>query len=209
MEHPLTETNEHLLTGMVREQYIIEWVFLGILWTVSIICAYILVANLLLLPSLGPPWTPSPDQTWWQWLFLALQHQYVWPAALATTIALILTISVTIYFAFWIPSRVDLTIQLELHRIGQTTKLRLHRQYVTKIDSKGLLVTRLLAKTTGSGEYGLVVLRASFPNASPEALESVAQRNFLAWDKSSIATVSSVDELHFKITQLARAFAEL
>ncbi len=194
---------------MVREQYIIEWVFLGILWTVSIICAYILITNLLLLPSLGPPWTPTPDQTWWQWLFLALQHPYVWPAALATTIALILTISVTTYFALWIPSRVDQTIQLELHRIGTTTKLRLRRQYVTKINSKGLLVTKLLAKTTSSGEYGLVILRASFPKASPEGLESVAQRNFLAWDKNSIATVSSVDELHFKITQLARAFAEL
>lgn len=194
---------------MVREQYIIEWVFLGILWTVSIICAYILITNLLLLPSLGPPWTPTPDQTWWQWLFLALQHPYVWPAALATTIALILTISVTTYFALWIPSRVDQTIQLELHRIGPTTKLRLRRQYVTKINSKGLLMTKLLAKTTSSGEYGLVILRASFPKASPEELESVAQRNFLAWDKNSIATVSSVDELHFKITQLARAFAEL
>jgi hypothetical protein len=70
-------------------------------------------------------------------------------------------------------------------------------------------MTKLLAKTTSSGEYGLVILRASFPKASPEELESVAQRNFLAWDKNSIATVSSVDELHFKITQLARAFAEL
>jgi hypothetical protein len=186
-----------------------EWVLLGILWTVSLICTYILITNLLLLPSLGPPWTPTPEQTWWQWLFIAFQHPYVWPAALATVIALILTISLTIYFALWIPSRVDRVIQLELHRIGPTTKLRLHRQYVTKIDSKGLLVTKLLAKTTSSGEYGLVVLRASFPKASAEELESVAQRNFLAWDKNSIATVSSVDELHFKITQLARAFAEL
>ncbi len=205
----MTETNEHLLTGMVREQYIIEWVFLGILWTVSIICAYILITDLLLLPSLGPPWTPTPYQTWWQWLILAFQHPYVWPAALATAIALVLTISVTIYFALWIPSRVDSTIQLELHRIGPTTKLRLRRQYVTKINSKGLLMTKLLAKTTGSGEYGLVMLRASFPKAPPEELEAVAQRNFLAWDKNSIAAVSSVDELHFKITQLARAFAEL
>lgn len=194
---------------MVREQYLMEWILLGILWTVSLICTYILITNLLLLPSLGPPWTPTPEQTWWQWLFIAFQHQYVWPAALATVIALILTISITIYFALWIPSRVDQVIQLELHRIGPTTKLRLHRQYVTKINSKGLLVTKLLAKTTSSGEYGLVVLRASFPKASAEELESVAQRNFLAWDKNSIATVSSVDELHFKITQLARAFAEL
>ena len=205
----MTKTNEHLLTGMVREQYIIEWVFLGILWTVSIICAYVLVTNLLLLPSLGPPWTPTPDQTWWEWLTLAFQHPYVWPAVLATATALILTISVTIYFALWIPSRVDSTIQLELHRIGPTTKLRLRRQYVTKINSKGLLLTKLMAKTTDSDEYGLVILQASFPKASPEELEAVAQRNFLAWDKNSIATVSSVDELHFKITQLARAFAEL
>ncbi|MCW3980731.1 MAG: hypothetical protein NWF11_04585 [Candidatus Bathyarchaeota archaeon] len=205
----MTETNEQLLTGMVREQYLMEWILLGILWTVSLICTYILITNLLLLPSLGPPWTPTPEQTWGQWLFIAFQHQYVWPAALATVIALILTISLTIYFALWIPSRVDQVIQLELHRIGPTTKLRLHRQYVTKINSKGLLVTKLLAKTTSSGEYGLVVLRASFPKASAEELESVAQRNFLAWDKNSIATVSSVDELHFKITQLARAFAEL
>ena len=205
----MTETNEHLLTGMVREQYIMEWVLLGILWTVSLICTYILITNLLFLPSLGPPWTPTPEQTWWQWLFIVFQHPYVWPAALATLMALILTISVTIYFALWIPSRVDQVIQLELHRIGPTTKLRLHRQYVTKIDSKGLLITKLLAKTTGSGEYGLVVLRASFPKASAEELESVAQRNFLASDQNSIATVSSVDELHFKITQLARAFAEL
>jgi hypothetical protein len=205
----LTEKNEQVLTGMVREQYIMEWVLLGVLWTVSIICSYILVINLLLMPSLGPPWTPTSEQTWWQWLLLAFQHQYIWPAGLATTIALILTISVTIYFAFWIPSRVDKTIHIELHRIGPTTKLRLHRQYVTKINSKGLLVTRLLAKTTSSGEYGLVVLRASFPNVSYDEIESVAQRNFLAWDKNSIATVSSVDELHFKITQLARAFAEL
>lgn len=209
MEHPLTQTNEQLLTGIVREQYIIEWIFLGVLWVVSSICAYILVTNLLLLPSLGPPWAPTPYQTWWQWLLLAFQHPYVWPAGLATTIALILTISVTIYFAIWIPERVDRTIQLELRRIGSTTKLRLHRQYATKINSKGLLITKLLAKTTSSGEYGLVVLRASFPKASPEELEAVAQRNFLAWDKNSIATVSSVDELHFKITQLARAFAEL
>ena len=205
----MTETNEQLLTGMVREQYLMEWVLLGILWAVSLICTYILITNLLILPSLGPPWTPTPEQTWWQWLLLAFQHTYVWPAALATLIALILTISVTIYFALWIPSRVDRVIQLELHRIGPTTKLRLHRQYVTKINSKGFLVTKLLAKTTGSGEYGLVVLRASFPKASTEELESVAQRNFLAWDQNSIATVSSVDELHFKITQLARAFAEL
>ncbi|MFW9935431.1 MAG: hypothetical protein ACFFDU_08025 [Candidatus Thorarchaeota archaeon] len=205
----MTEKNEQVLTNMVREQYILEWVLLGVLWTVSIICSYILVINLLLLPSLGPPWTPTPEQTWWQWLLLAFQHQYIWPAGLATIIALVLTISVTIYFAFWTPSRVDKTIQIELHRIGSTTKLRLHRQYVTKINSKGLLVTRLLAKTTSSGEYGLVVLRASFPNVSYDEIESVAQRNFLAWDKNSIATVSSVDELHFKITQLARAFAEL
>ncbi len=209
MEHPLKETNEQLLTGMVREMYIIEWIFLAILWTVSVICAYIFITNVLLLPSLGPPWTPTPDQTWWTWISLAMQHPYVWPAALATTIALILTIGTTIYFAIWMPSLVDATLRIELKRVGPTTKLRLRRQYVTKINSKGLLVTRLLAKTTGSGEYGLVVLRATFPRALPEQLEAVAQRNFLAWDKSSIAAVSSVDELHFKITQLARAFAEL
>jgi hypothetical protein len=201
--------SEQVLSGMVREQYIIEWIFLGILWTVSIICAYILTTNLLFLPSLGPPWTPTPEQTWVQWLLLAIQHPYVWPAALGTSIALILTIGMTIYFAFWVPSQVDQTILLELHRIGPTAKMRLHRQYVTKINSKGLLMTKLLAKTTSSGEYGLVVLRASFPKAPTKDLESIAKRNFLAWDKDSIATVSSVDELHFKITQLARAFAEL
>ncbi|MFX1491310.1 MAG: hypothetical protein ACFFBU_03560 [Promethearchaeota archaeon] len=205
----MTEANEQVLTGIVREQYILEWIFLAILWTVSVVCAYILISNILLLPLLGPPWTPSPEITWWQWLMIAFQHPYVWPAALATSIALILTISVTLYFAVWLPERVDSVIRLELSRIGPTTNLRLRRQYVTKINSKGLLITRLLAKTTGTGEYGMVVLRASFPNIPPEQLESVAQRNFLAWNKKSIATVSSIDELHFKITQLARAFAEL
>lgn len=205
----MTEANEQVLTGIVREQYILEWIFLAILWTVSVVCAYILISNILLLPLLGPPWTPSPEITWWQWLMIAFQHPYVWPAALATSIALILTISVTLYFAVWLPERVDSVLRLELSRIGPTTNLRLRRQYVTKINSKGLLITRLLAKTTGTGEYGMVVLRASFPNIPPEQLESVAQRNFLAWDKKSIATVSSIDELHFKITQLARAFAEL
>ncbi len=205
----MEKTNEQVLTSIVREQYIVEWLFLGVLWTVSVICAYIFIANIWLLPSLGPPWTPSPTQTWWQWLIIALQHPFVWPAALATLVALILTISVTIYFAIWMPSRVDSALRLELNRIGPTIKLRLRRQYVTKIDSKGLLITRLFAKTSETGEYGLVMLRAAFPNASPDTIESVAKRNFLAWDKKSIATVSSVDELHFKITQLARAFADL
>lgn len=205
----MTKKNELVLTGIVREQYLLEWIFLAILWTVSVICAYIFITNILLLPSLGPPWTPTPDQTWWEWLAIALLHPYVWPAALATIIALILTISITVYFTLWMPTRVDSTLRLELNRIGPTTKLRLRRQYITKINSKGLLITRLLAKTTASGEYGMVVLRATFPNIPAEQLEEVAKRNFLAWDKSSLATVSSVDELHFKITQLARAFAEL
>ncbi len=194
---------------MVREQYIIEWIFLGVLWIISITCAGILTTRLLMLPTLGPPWTPTPEQTWWEWFMLAMQHPVIWTATTATTIALILTISVTIYFAIWIPSRVDQTIQLELHRIGSTTKLRLRRQYLTQINSKGLLVTKLLPKTTGSGEYGLVVLRATFPQASPSELDSVSQRYLLAFDANTLATVSSVDELHFKITQLARAFAEL
>ncbi|MFW9831808.1 MAG: hypothetical protein ACFFD8_08535 [Candidatus Thorarchaeota archaeon] len=205
----MTKKNDFVLTEIAREQYILEWVFLAILWAVTIICALIFVMNILLLPLLGPPWTPTSEQTWWEWMLIALQHPYVWPAALATTIALCLTLSITIYFALWMPKRIDSTVRLELSRIGITTKLRLRRQYITKIDSKGLLVTRLLAKTTGSGEYGMVVLRATFPNIPASQLESVAKRNFLAWDKSSLATVSSVDELHFKITQLARAFAEL
>ncbi|MFX0168042.1 MAG: hypothetical protein ACFE89_01690 [Candidatus Hodarchaeota archaeon] len=205
----MTDKNEHVLTGIVREQYLIEWMFLAILWTVSVICAYIFITNILLLPSLGPPWTPSPSVTWWQWLAQAIQHPYIWPAALATTIALVLTISTTIYFAIWMPGRIDSTLRLELHRIGPTTKLRLRRQYITKINNKGLLVTRLLPRTTASGEYGLVILRATFPKASSDLLESVAKRNFLALTKSTIATVTSLDELHFKITQLARAFAEL
>ncbi|MFX1318066.1 MAG: hypothetical protein ACFE9D_07865 [Promethearchaeota archaeon] len=194
---------------MVREQYIIEWIFLGILWIISITCASILTTRLFILPALGPPWTPTPEQTWWEWFMLATQHPLIWTATAATTIALILTISVTIYFAIWIPSQVDQTIQLELHRIGSTTKLRLRRQYITQINSKGLLVTKLLPKTTGSGEYGLVVLRATFPQASPSQLDSVSQHYLLAFDANTLATVSSVDELHFKITQLARAFAEL
>ncbi|TRO56112.1 hypothetical protein E2P64_06280 [Candidatus Bathyarchaeota archaeon] len=205
----MNERSEQLLTGMVREQYIIEWIFLGVLWIISITCAGILTTRLLMLPTLGPPWTPTPEQTWWEWFMLAMQHPVIWTATTATTIALILTISVTIYFAIWIPSRVDQTIQLELHRIGSTTKLRLRRQYLTQINSKGLLVTKLLPKTTGSGEYGLVVLRATFPQASPSELDSVSQRYLLAFDANTLATVSSVDELHFKITQLARAFAEL
>ena len=194
---------------MVREQYIIEWIFLGVLWIISITCAGILTTRLLMLPTLGPPWTPTPEQTWWEWFMLAMQHPLIWTATTATTIALILTISVTIYFAIWIPSKVDQTIQWELHRIGSTTKLRLRRQYLTQINSKGLLVTKLLPKTTGSGEYGLVVLRATFPQASPSELDSVSQRYLLAFVANTLATVSSVDELHFKITQLARAFAEL
>ena len=205
----MNERSEQLLTGMVREQYIIEWIFLGVLWIISITCAGILTTRLLMLPTLGPPWTPTPEQTWWEWFMLAMQHPLIWTATTATTIALILTISVTIYFAIWIPSQVDQTIQLELHRIGSTTKLRLRRQYLTQINSKGLLVTKLLPKTTGSGEYGLVVLRATFPQAAPSELDSVSQRYLLAFDANTLATVSSVDELHFKITQLARAFAEL
>jgi hypothetical protein len=98
---------------------------------------------------------------------------------------------------------------MELHRIGPTKKLRLRRQYLTQINSKGLLVTKLLHKTMGSGEYGLVILRATFPQASPSELNSVAERYLLAYDANTLATVCSVDELHFKIMQLARAFAEL
>ena len=209
MEHPLTKTNEQVLTSIVREQYLIEWMFLIVLWVVSVVCAYIFITNILFLPSLGPPWTPSPSITWWQWLGLAIQHPYIWPAALATTIALILTIGTTIYFAIWMPNRIDSTLRLELGRIGPTTKLRLHRRFLTKINTKGLLVTRLLPRTTASGEYGLVILRATFPNADPDLLESVARRNFLALTKSTIATVTTLDELHFKITQLARAFADI
>jgi hypothetical protein len=194
---------------MVKEQYIIEWIFLGILWIVSICCAGILTTRLLVLPSLGPPWTPTPDQTWWEWWIIALRHPLIWSAATVTAIALILTISVTVYFALWIPSKVGKTIQMELHRIGPTKKLRLRRQYLTQINSKGLLVTKLLPKTMGSGEYGLVVLRATFPQASPSELNSVAERYLLAYDANTLATVCSVDELHFKIMQLARAFAEL
>jgi hypothetical protein len=209
MEPQLTKKNEHVLTDIVREQYLMEWLFLVILWTVSVVCAYIFITNILFLPSLGPPWTPSPTITWWHWLALAIQHPFIWPAALATTIALILTIGTTVYFAIWMPGRIDSTLRLELSRIGPTTKLRLHRRYLTKIDTKGLLVTRLLPRTTASGEYGLVILRATFPNATKEKLESVVKRNFLALTKSTIATVTTLDELHFKITQLARAFAEI
>lgn len=209
MELRLKNNNEQILTGMVREQYLIEWVFLAIMWVVSVLCAFILISNLLLLPTLGPPWTPTPDTTWWQWLIVAMQHPFVWPAAIATIIALIITIGLTAYFAIWTPSRVDLTIRLELSRIGPTTKLRLHRQYVTQIDSKGILITRMLPKTDQTGEYGLVILKATFPNTSKDILDSLAQRYLLARDKFSIATVSSLDELHFKISQLARAFDEI
>ena len=191
MEHPLTKTNEQVLTSIVREQYLIEWMFLIVLWVVSVVCAYIFITNILFLPSLGPPWTPSPSITWWQWLGLAIQHPYIWPAALATTIALILTIGTTIYFAIWMPNRIDSTLRLELGRIGPTTKLRLHRRFLTKINTKGLLVTRLLPRTTASGEYGLVILRATFPNADPDLLESVARWNFFALTKSTIATVTT------------------
>lgn len=208
MENPLTRRNEQVLTEIIREQYLLEWFFLGVLWTVCALCAYILITNLLWLPSLGPPWTPQPDVPWWQWLSLAFTHPFIWPAAIATLVALMLAFTVTLYFAAWMPSPVDSILRLELNRIGPTTKLRLRRQYVTKIDTKGLLLTRVLSRTTTSGEYGLVVLRATFPDASPDQLESIAQRNFLSRDKMSIATVSSVDELHFKVTQLARAFAE-
>jgi len=207
--HPLKKENNSVLTGIVREQYLVEWLFLSILWVVSALCAYIFCANLLLLPQLGPPYTPSPDITPWQWFFLAIQHPFVFPAAIATTIALTLVITLTTYFSLWLPSRVDSTLRLELRRVGATTKQVFRRRYVTKINSKGILVTRLLPKTTGSGEYGLVVLRATLPGVSPENLRPIAQRYFLAWDQSSLATVCSLDELHFKVTQLARALAEI
>jgi hypothetical protein len=209
MGHQLKNKNDGVLTGIIREQYLVEWLFLSILWIVSALCAYIFCANLLMLPQLGPPYTPSPDITPWQWLFLAVQHPFVYPAAIATVIALTLVIVLTTYFALWLPSRVDSTLRLELRRIGLTTKQSFRRRYVTRIDSKGTLITRLLPKTTGSGEYGLVVLRATLPDISPDKLRPIAQRYFLALDQSSLATVCSLDELHFKVTQLARALDEL
>ncbi len=209
MVHQLKKKNDHPLTGLIREQYLVEWVFLAILWVVSVVCAYILSVNILLLPQLGPPYWPSPDVTLWAWLILVFQHPFVWPAALATIIALALTLGFTIYFTIALPSRIDSTIRLELSRIGKTTKKSFRRLYVTQIDSKGVLKTQLLPKITSSGEYGLVVLRATLPDISTEELKALAQRYFLAWDKLSLATVCSLDELHFKVTQLARAFAEL
>ncbi len=209
MERQLAEKDNKILTGIMREQYLVEWVFLSILWVVSALCAYILCINLLLLPQLGPPYTPSPSIPPLQWLFLAVLHPFVWPAALATAIALALVVGLTLYFSIMLPAKVDSIVRAELRRIGPTTKRHFRRQYTTKIDSKGLLTARLLPKTAGSGEYGLVVLRASLPDVSDEALKGLAKRYFLVYDKSSLATICSLDELHWKVTQLARAFDEL
>ncbi len=209
MEHQLTEKDNKILTGIMREQYLVEWVFLSILWVVSALCAYIFCINLLLLPQLGPPYAPSPNVSPLLWLLLAIQHPFVWPAALATAVALALVVGLTSYFSFMLPTKVDSIVRTELRRIGPTTKRRLRRQYTTRIDSKGLLTTRLLPRTAGSGEYGLVVLRASLPDVPAETLQGVAQRYFLVFDKSSLATMCSLDELHWKVTQLARAFDEL
>lgn len=209
MERPLAEKDNHILTGIMREQYLVEWVFLSILWVVSALCAYILCINLLLLPQLGPPYTPSPNVSPLQWLLLAIQHPFVWPAALATAIALGLVVGLTSYFSFLLPAKVDSIVRTELGRIGPTTKRRLRRQYTTIIESKGLLTTRLLPRTAGSGEYGLVVLRASLPDVPAKTLQKVAQRYFLVYDKLSLATMCSLDELHWKVTQLARAFDDL
>ncbi len=193
----------------MREQYLVEWVFLSILWVVSALCAYILCVNLLLLPQFGPPYTPSPNVAPLLWLFLAIQHPFVWPAALATAVALALVVGLTFYFSIMLQAKVDSIVRTELRRIGPTTKRHLRRQYTTKINSKGLLTTRLLPRIAGSGEYGLVLLRVSLPDVSAETLRSVAQRYFLVFDKSSLATMCSLDELHWKVTQLARALDEL
>jgi len=209
MGHQLVDKENHLLTGIVREQYLVEWVFLSILWVVSALCAYILCVNLLLLPRLGPPYTPPPDSTLWQWIQYAMLHPFVWPAAVATGVALSWVVGLTIYFSSTLPKKVDLTIRRELSRIGPTTKRHLRRQYITRIDMKGMLTARLLPKTAGSGEYGLVILRAKLPNASPDMLRTVAQRYFLASDGGSLATICSLDELHWKVTQLARALSEV
>jgi hypothetical protein len=209
MERQLAEKENQILTGIMREQYLVEWIFLSILWVVSALCAYILCINLLLLPQLGPPYTPSPNVSPIQWLFLAIQHPFVWPAALATAVALALVVGLTSYFSFLLPAKVDSIVRTELGRIGPTTKRRLRRQYITRIDSKGLLTTRLLPRTAGSGEYGLVILRASLPDVPAEKLQGVAQRYFLVYDKVSLATMCLLDELHWKVTQLARAFDEL
>lgn len=205
----MVKRDNHLLTGIVREQYLVEWIFLSILWVVSALCAYILCVNLLLLPRLGPPYTPPSDSTLWQWIQYAMLHPFVWPAAVATGIALTWVVCLTIYFSSTLPKKVDLTIRRELSRIGLTTKRRLRRQYITRIDSKGVLTVRLLPKTAGSGEYGLVVLRAELTNVSPDVLHTVAQRYFLASDGASLATICSLDELHWKVTQLARALTEI
>jgi hypothetical protein len=209
MEHPLESKSDDLLTGIVREQYLVEWLFLSILWVVSAVCAYILCVNLLLLPQLGPPYTPTPNVTLWQWLFIAILHPFIWPAALATAVALGLVIALTAYFSAWLPSEVDLTIRRELTRIGPTSKRTWRLQYVTRVDSKGTLTARLLPKIAGSGEYGLVVLRATLSNVTAEQLRSTAQRYFLASDKVSLAAVCSLEELHWRVTQLARALGEL
>jgi hypothetical protein len=209
MEHRLENKNEYLLTGIVREQYFMEWLFLSILWVVSAVCAYILCVNLLLLPRLGPPYTPTPEVTLWQWFSMALLHPFVWPAALATAVALGLVIGLSVYFSVWLPSEVDSTIHGELARIGPTNKRPWRLQYVTRIDSKGTLTARLLPKTAESGEYGLVVLRATLSRVSAKKLRSTAQRYFLASDRVSLATVCSLEELHWKVTQLARAIGEL
>jgi hypothetical protein len=209
MEHQLAEKDNQILTGIMREQYLVEWVFLSILWVVSALCAYIMCVNLLLLPQLGPPYAPSSSLSLWVWLILAIQHPFVWPAALATAIALTLVVGLTFYFSFMLPAKVDSIVRTELRRIGPTTKRHLRRLYITRINSRGLLTTRLLPRTAGSGEYGLVVLRASLPDVSAETLRRVAQRHFLVYDKSSLATMCSLDELHWKVTQLARALDEL
>lgn len=201
--------SEQLLTSIVREQYLVEWLLLSIFWVVSAVCGYILCVNLLLLPQLGPPYTPTPDTSLWQWLLIAFVHPFVWPAALATAVSLSLVIALTAYFSAWLPSEIDLTIRGELTRIGPTNKRRWRLQYLTRVDSKGTLTARLLPKTAGSGEYGLVVLRATLPNVTAELLRSTAQRYFLASDKASLATVCSLEELHWKVTQLARALGEL
>ncbi|MFX1474645.1 MAG: hypothetical protein ACFFCO_04075 [Promethearchaeota archaeon] len=205
----MADKDNKILTGMMREQYLVEWVFLSILWVVSALCAYILCINLLLLPQLGPPYAPSLTVPPLEWLFLAIQHPFIWPAALATACALALVVGLTFYFSIMLPAKVDSIVRTELGRIGLTTKRALRRQYRTKINSKGLLTTRLLPRIAGSGEYGLVVLRASLPDVPAETLQGVAQRYFLVHDKSSLATVCSLDELHWKVTQLARALDEL
>ena len=97
----------------MREQYLVEWVFLSILWVVSALCAYILCVNLLLLRQLGPPYTPSPNIAPLLWLFLAIQHPFVWPAALATAVALALVVGLTFYFSIMLPAKVDSIVRTD------------------------------------------------------------------------------------------------